>query len=79
MHDVAGKTAEAEGQFAIEVEKYTDENDKASEEEEHAAELVGGLHKKIVEEKRKKKYILETLPPAKRTRQREGTHGNQAR
>jgi len=65
IDNVPREAAEAEERFAAEVEKCTDENDKASEEEERAAEFAEGVHKKIVEERRKKKYILETLPPAK--------------
>jgi hypothetical protein len=54
IDNVPREAAEAEGRFAAEVEKCTDENDKASEEEERAAEFAEGVHKKIVEETEKR-------------------------
>jgi hypothetical protein len=57
--NVSRETAEAERKLAAEVEKRTDENDKASEEEEHAADFAERLHKKIVEEKEKRSTYWE--------------------
>ncbi len=44
MDDVARKAAKAEGQFATKVEKNTDEDEEAAEEQESAAEFAKGVH-----------------------------------
>ena len=44
MNDVAGEAAEAEGEFAAEIEKSTDEDEEASEEEKRAAEFANWVH-----------------------------------
>ena len=40
MDDVAGKTAEAEGEFAAEIEKRADENENGAEKKKRTAEVA---------------------------------------
>jgi len=44
MDDVAGESAETEGEFATEIEKSTGEDKEAAEEQESAAEFADRIH-----------------------------------
>jgi len=46
VDDVARQAAEAEGEFAAEVEKTADKDEEAAENEESAAEFADGVHGK---------------------------------
>ncbi len=46
MDDVAGKTAEAEGELSAEVKERTDENEESAEKKKGAAEFAKGIHGK---------------------------------
>jgi len=51
IDNVPREAAEAERQFAREVEKCTDGDEDGAREEEEFSEVAQGVHKKIVEEK----------------------------
>lgn len=51
MNDVAGKAAEAEREFAAEIEKSADEDEETAEEQENATEFAEGIHITIIEER----------------------------
>ena len=48
MDDVAGKSSKAKGELVSEIEKDADQNEKHSEENERASEIVKGLHTAIL-------------------------------
>jgi hypothetical protein len=48
MDDVAGKSSEAEREFAPEVEKSANEHEETTEEEERTADFAERVHKQIV-------------------------------
>lgn len=50
MEDVAGKSAQAEGEFRAEVEERTDDGEREANQEKHAAEIAQWIHKSIIEE-----------------------------
>jgi hypothetical protein len=52
VDDVAGKSSEAERQFAAEEQKNTDGHEEAAEVEERAAEFAERVHESIIEEDR---------------------------
>jgi hypothetical protein len=48
MDDVAGETAEAEGEFTAEIEESADEDEETAQEKKHAAEFTERIHKQSV-------------------------------
>lgn len=44
MHDVAGETAETEGEFSAEIKKRSNKDEESAENEKGAAEFADGIH-----------------------------------
>jgi hypothetical protein len=61
MNDIAGETAEAEGQFTAKVKKSAYNGEEAAENKESAPEFAKGVHRRILPQEANRSFLRRIL------------------